>query len=185
MSRTNSWELFVAIAFIVVGALLLAGNLGLILFNWNIVWALILVCFGIWMIWRAMHPSSYVSSHSTASYGFGDYRPDLTGKEIRRESFSHGMGSIVLDLTRATIPDGQNSMRASHGLGDLRVIVPRDLAVSVKASAGMGEVRVFGERADGIVPHLEFRSDDYATATRKLDIEASAGLGDVRVLRAG
>ncbi len=185
MSRANSWELFIAIVFIVVGALMLAGNLGLILFNWNILWALVLVSFGIWLIWRAMRPSSYMPSYSNASYGFGDYRPDLSGKEIRRESFSHGLGSVVLDLTRATIPDGQNSMRASHGLGDLRVIVPRDLAVSVKASAGMGEVRVFGERADGIAPHLEFRSDDYATTTRRLDIEASAGLGDVRVLRAG
>ncbi len=185
MSRANSWELFIAIVFIVVGVLMLAGNLGLILFNWNILWALVLVSFGIWLIWRAMHPSSYTPSYSNACYGFDDYHPDLTGKEIKRENFSHGLGNIVLDLTRATIPDGQNSMRASHGLGDLRVIVPRDLAVSVKASAGMGEVRVFGERADGIAPHLEFRSDDYATATRKLDIDASAGLGDVRVLRAG
>ena len=185
MARLNSWELFIAIVFIVVGILLLAGNLGLILFNWNILWALILVSFGVWMIWRATRPSSYSSTFANASYGFGDYRPDLSGKEIRREIFSHGLGSVVLDLTRATIPDGQNSMRASHGLGDLRVIVPRDLAVSVKASAGMGEVRVFGERADGIAPHLEFRSDDYMTATRKLDIDASAGLGDVRVIRAG
>jgi lia operon protein LiaF len=185
MSRPNSWELFIAVVFIVVGVLLLAGNLGLILFNWNILWALVLVSFGIWLIWRAMQPSTFSPSYSNASYGFGDYRPDLSGKEIKRESFSHGLGNIVLDLTHATIPDGQNSMRALHGLGDLRVIVPRDLAVNVKASAGMGEVRVFGERADGIAPHLEFRSDDYATAVRKLDIEASAGLGDVRVLRAG
>ena len=184
MSRFNSWELFLAVALIVVGALLLAGNLGLILFNWNILWALVLVSFGIWMIGRAMRPSSYMPSHGDAIYGFGDYRPDLTGKEIRRESFSHGVGNSVLDLTRATIPDGQNTMRASQGMGDLRIIVPRDLAVSVNARAGMGAVRVFGERADGIAPHLEFRSDDYVAATCKLDIEASAGLGEVRVIRA-
>ena len=185
MSRLNSWELFIAVAFIVVGALMLAGNLGLILFNWNILWALILVCFGVWMIWRAMQPSPTPAYRNISSYGFGDYRPDLTGKEIRRENFSHGFGNLLLDLTRATIPDGQNSIRASHGFGDLKIIVPRDLAVRVQASAGMGAVRVFGERSDGFAPHIDFASDDYKTATRKIDIEASVGMGDVKVIQSG
>ena len=184
MSRYNSWQLVFAVGFIVVGVLLLAGNLGLILFNWNILWSLVLVCFGGWLIWRAFQPSMSPTS-LRAGYGIGDYHPDLTGKEIRRENFSHGMGNLILDLTRATIPDGQNTLRASHGMGDLRIIVPRDLAVSVKASAGMGEVRVFGERADGIAPGLVYRSDDFATATRKLEIQANVGLGDARVIREG
>jgi lia operon protein LiaF len=70
-------------------------------------------------------------------------------------------------------------------MGDLKIIVPRDLAVRVTASAGLGDVRVFGERIDGFSPHIDFKSDDYATATRKLDIEASVGMGDVKVIRAG
>jgi len=65
------------------------------------------------------------------------------------------------------------------------VIVPRDLAVRVKASAGLGDVNIFGERADGIAPHLDFQSPDYATAERKLDLEASVGLGEVKIMRTG
>ncbi len=184
MSRLNSWELFCALCLIVLGLLLLAANLGLFVLNWNALWALMLVVFGGWMIWRAFQPARSWTSSSSVSFGFGDYRPDLAGKEIRRESFSHGFGDFDLDLTRAIIPEGQSTVRASHGFGDLKVIVPRDLAVQVKASAGFGDVTVFGQRAEGIGPHLDFKSDDYATAPHKLDVEASIGFGDVKVIRA-
>jgi len=46
-------------------------------------------------------------------------------------------------------------------------------------------VNVFGERADGIAPHLDFQSLEYASAERQLALEASVGLGQVKVVRAG
>jgi len=185
MSRLNSGELGVALGFIVVGLLLLAGNLGLFVFDWGMLWGLLLIGLGAWMVWRAFQPSQYAPATGTWFAGFGDYRPDLAGKEIRKESFSHGFGDFDLDLTRAMIPEGQNAVRASHGFGDLTVSVPRDLAVRIKASAGFGDVQVFGQRAEGIGPRLDFESDDYVTATRKLDLEVNAGFGDVSVVRAG
>ena len=182
MTRLNSAELIVALIFIVLGLLLLAGNLGLIIFNWGILWALVLVTFGCWLIWRAFRAPAEPSN--SVSYGVGDYAPNLVGKEIRKENFSHGLGDMDVDLSRAVFPEGQATVRASHGLGDLTVIVPRDLAVRVKASAGLGDARLFDERADGFGPRLDFQSADYVTATRKLDLEASVGLGAVKVVRA-
>ncbi|MEW5720247.1 MAG: cell wall-active antibiotics response protein LiaF [Chloroflexota bacterium] len=181
MKRINSGEAFFALALILIGALLLAGNLGWLAFNWNIVWPLVLILFGAWLIWRAFQPARYSGG---AAYGFGDYQPDLTGKAIRDENFSHGLGEFDLDLSRATIPDGASAVRASLGFGDLKVIVPRDLAVRVKARAGLGDVAVFGQKDEGIAPAVDFQSDDYATAPRKLDLEASVGLGEVKVVRA-
>lgn len=182
MTRLNSVELIVALIFIVLGLLLLAGNLGLIIFNWGILWALVLVAFGGWLIWRAFRTPAEPSN--SVSYGVGDYAPHLVGKEIRKENFSHGLGDMDVDLSRAVFPEGQATVRASHGLGDLTVIVPRDLAVRVKARAGLGDARLFDERADGFGPSLDFQSTDYVTATRKLDLEASVGLGAVKVVRA-
>lgn len=179
MSRLNS-EIFFALALILIGALLLLGNLGLVAFDWSMVWPLVLILFGVWLVWRAFQPAS---SPGGASYGFGDYRPDLVGKEIRHENFSHGFGDFDLDLTRATIPTGKSAVRASIGFGDLKVIVPRDLAVRVKARAGFGDVRVFEQKHEGIGPNIDFQSDDYAAATTKLDLEASAGFGEVKVIR--
>lgn len=182
MSRLNSFEVIVALLFIVFGSLLLASNLGLFAFDWSTLWALMLIALGGWFIWRAFQPQPFASQPGVA-YGFGAYRPDLVGKEIRKESFSHGFGDFDLDLTHAVFPAGTNSVRASHGFGDLTVIVPRDLAVRIQARGGLGDVEIFGQRADGIGPSLDFQSEDYATAARKLDLEVSLGLGEAKVVR--
>jgi len=46
-------------------------------------------------------------------------------------------------------PAGESFVRASHGFGDMTVIVPRNLAIRVHASAGMGGCRFFGEDLAG------------------------------------
>jgi len=63
------------------------------------------------------------------------------------------------------------------------VIVPRDVPARVHASAGFGDVTLFGQHSSGMGPTLTFQSDDYASATRKLNIEASVGFGNVQVIR--
>ena len=182
MTRWSSTQVFFALILIVLGALLLLGNLGLFALNWNLLWPVILILFGLWLVWRAFVPrSQYRGSYDY--WGFGDYAPDLSGREIRGSTFSHGFGDFDLDLTRAVIPDGESFVRASHGFGDLTVVVPRDLAVRVHATAGMGDVSVFGDHAGGISPVRTFQSDDYASAARKVNLDASVGFGDVKVIR--
>ncbi len=178
----SSWRILAALVLILLGLLLLASNLGLFALRWDLFWPVILIFFGLWLIWRAFVPPPR-NRYAVAFAGMGEYRPDLSGKEIRREEFSHGLGDFDLDLTRATIPDGENFVHVSHGMGDLTIIVPSSLAVRVQAKAGMGDVSVLGQRSEGIGPHVDFQSEDYATAARKLNIEASVGMGRVEVVR--
>ena len=180
MSRLGP-EVFFAIVLIVVGGLFLGANLGLFAFNWSIAWPTLLILFGVWLVWRAFVPVSSLASQ--VSYGFGDFAPNLAGKEIRCETFSHGFGDFDLDLTRAVIPDGESVVRVSMGFGDLKVIVPNELALKIHASAGFGESKLFDQKIDGIGPSLRFKSEDYATALRKLDLDASVGFGQVRVVK--
>ena len=181
MSRPGSAQLFFALMLIVVGILFLLGNLGLFVFNWSILWPLLLMLFGAWLVWRAFLPAS--SHRSEISYGFGDYAPNLAGKEIRRETFSHGFGDFELDLSQAKFPDGESAVHASIGFGNLKVIVPSGVSLKIHASAGFGDARLFDEKTDGIGPSLRFKSDDYATAARKLEVDASAGFGNVKVVK--
>jgi predicted membrane protein len=177
----NSGRVFWAVVLIVLGVVLLAGNLNLFRFRWDMLWAVMLILVGMWFIWRAFVP---VQHHDVNFFaGIGELRPNLDGKEIRREEFSHGIGECDLDLSRATIPDGENSIKASLGIGELKIRVPRDLAVRVQANAGMGEAEALDQKEDGISPQVIFQSDDYATAARKLAIEANVGLGKVEIKR--
>ncbi|CAG0986860.1 Protein LiaF [Anaerolineae bacterium] len=178
----NTGRIFGALILIVLGLLLLAGNFGIFLFRWDMLWPLMLILFGIWFIYRAFVPREHFHDVDVFA-GVGESRPNLTGKEIHQEEFSHGIGEFNLDLTRATIPDGESTVKVSNGMGELNVIVPRDLAVRVQANSGMGDVELFDQRESGISPHLGFQSDDYATASRKLNLQANVGMGKVRVVR--
>ncbi|MBI4787441.1 MAG: cell wall-active antibiotics response protein [Chloroflexi bacterium] len=184
MSRSHSGEMLAALILILLGLGLLAGNLGLLTLNWSLVWPVLLIALGVWLIWRAFLPASRMGG-SGPSWGLGDYRPELSGQELRQREYSHGLGDFDLDLTRAVIRDGETFVRASHGLGDLTIIVPGDIPVRVKGSAGLGDVFVLGERSEGIGPNASYESEGYASAPRKLKIEASVGLGEVKVMRAG
>ncbi len=182
MPYVRTGELFVALFLILLGLLLLAGNLGWFVIDWRVVWAVALILFGVWLVSRAFQPSPYAGMGSY--YGLGDYHPDLTGQEIRRLNWSHGVGDFTLDLTRVTIAEGENAVRASLIFGDLRVLLPREAAVRVRARAAWGDVAALGEKAEGITPSVIWQSDDYATASRKINLDASVGLGEVQVQRA-
>lgn len=178
----NTGRIFGALFLIVLGLLLLAGNLGIFLFRWDMLGPLILILFGIWFIYRAFVPRErYYDSNVFA--GIGEHRPNLSGKEIRREDFSHGIGESRVDLTGSVIPEGESEVKASTEIGELSVIVPRDLSLRVQAHAGLGDVEVFDKRESGMSPQVAFQSDDYATAARKLKLNAHVGLGKVRVVR--
>jgi lia operon protein LiaF len=182
MERFRSGQFFAASLLILLGVLLLLGNLGLFAFSWSMCWALLLILFGGWLVWRGLTPHKE-GWFPEWGWGLGDYEPDLAGKTLRNETFSHGLGDLDLDLRDAVFGDGENVVRASHGLGDVKIKVPREIALKVTARAGLGDVAVFDEKADGFAPVVEFQSDDYATAARKLFVEASVGLGEVKVVR--
>jgi lia operon protein LiaF len=175
-------EIFFALILIVVGILFLGANLGLFAFSWNIVWPLLLILFGVWMVWRAFAPSTF--KPTDVSYGFGDYVPNLSGKEIRNENFSHGFGDFNLDLTQVIIPDGESKVRASLGFGDLKVIVPNEVALKVHASAGFGEAELFDQKSEGIGPSENYQSNNYVASARKLNLDASVGFGQVQIRKA-
>ncbi len=94
---------------------------------------------------------------------------------------SHDQGEIVVDLTDldSSMFDGETvPMQIDLGFGEVRVIVPEDLAVDVDATAGFGDVDVFESSDDGIGPELSVGDDDPAIS---LDIEV--GFGQVSVVR--
>ncbi len=184
MSRMRSGEILAALLLIGLGLVFLLGNLGLLSVNWRLLWPVLIIIFGGWLIWRAMSRGPGFPTGAYSS-GFGDFRPDLTGREIRAAEFSHIFGDVDLDLTRAVFPEGESSVRASHGMGELTIIVPRDLAVRARASAGLGDVSVLDKRSDGIAAAASFESEDYASAACRLNLEASVGVGEVKVMRSG
>ncbi len=108
-------------------------------------------------------------------------RYEPTTIETIPEDISHDQGEVVVDLTNldsSMFGDETVPMQIELGFGDVRVIVPEDLAVDVEATAGFGDVDVFESSDDGIGPELRTGDDDPAVS---LDIDV--GFGQVSVVR--
>jgi hypothetical protein len=116
-----------------------------------------------------------------------------TGMRIERPVFASalqpsyhlGMGNLTLDLTAVSLPAGERSLDASIGVGDLVVIVPDGVAISVHAQDGTGAVTVMGTTlGSGVGINQGWRSSDFDRSSTRLDLNLHVGVGDI-VVRSG
>ena len=114
--------------------------------------------------------------------GERDYRPasvlDL------RDEYQLGMGQLVIDLRGTELPPGDVPLRVDLGIGDARVIVPRDVCVATDAHARVGEIRTFQRSNDGVDVDVDDLPDAAPDVTRLL-LKADIGVGSLRVGHSG
>lgn len=89
-----------------------------------------------------------------------------------------GVGSMVLDLSEVDF-DGQTvESSAEVGIGELVVLVPSNVTVTVDGEAGIGEVELFGRSSNGVGVD---RSDTSDGDSGTLTLHVSVGIGSVEV----
>lgn len=102
-------------------------------------------------------------------------------------SYEFGAGSILVDLRGLDREElaraGTTVIEIELGAGDLRVILPDDVAVDIHAELGIGDVELAGRRSGGI--GVEMRAALPATSTEDglLLIEIEQGIGRITVTR--
>ena len=115
-------------------------------------------------------------------YGIGDV--DVTidpGQNHRLLHEGHLIGDIRLDLSQVQLSDGETPFELNALIGDITVLVPQDLPVSVVAEVTVGDIRIFRQSADGLGRRISYESPGYAEATRKVRIMAHLLVGDITV----
>ena len=85
-----------------------------------------------------------------------------------------GVGRLTLDLRQ--VPAGSH-VRASVGVGELHVVVPRGVEPTVDAHAKAGAIDALGQHDDGSHVHL------VVPGTGALTIDAKIGVGHIEVVR--
>ncbi len=103
--------------------------------------------------------------------GERNYTPALVAQV--RDRYELGVGSLDIDLSN--LPANRRvDVEARVGIGDLRVIVPRDATVAVDAIARAGSVDVLGQEDDGSHARVVTGNGRYT-----LDLHVGAGQIDV------
>lgn len=94
--------------------------------------------------------------------------------------YEMGLGSMKVDLRELDFPAGRTDLRLELGMGEISVLVPRDLCVTTEADVGMGAVNL----GDGEQGGVDLDVDDYRLVTRgvpELHVIADVGVGAVQV----
>jgi phage shock protein PspC (stress-responsive transcriptional regulator) len=118
--------------------------------------------------------------------GAGDRRVAVDTRGELADTHELFAGTLTLDLRRAPLTDGMTTVEAAVGMGQLRVIVPRDANVDVDARVKAGNIS--GDLAPtpqegGVDLHETFDVGDRGGST-DLRLELKVGIGELEVDRA-
>jgi phage shock protein PspC (stress-responsive transcriptional regulator) len=113
--------------------------------------------------------------------GVGDRVSHPASVAALDRTYELGIGNFTLDLADVPLPAGETRVKATLGIGDLVVHVPRDVKVIVDGRASAGEVVVFGDDVNGTSLHKVVSTG--ADATRVLRLDARVGFGRLEVTR--
>jgi len=109
--------------------------------------------------------------------GMGTHTYAPTSVSSIAKGYELGIGKLQIDLTR--LPAGAPASVAAHvGMGELRVIVPRNEDVNVSAHVKAGDIDALGRHEDGTNTRLETGGGSTLT------IVANVGAGHIEVVRA-
>lgn len=113
---------------------------------------------------------------------FGD---DFVGKDVfewEDKNFQKIMGDTFFDLGNTILPKKENILLIRKGFGDTKILIPKDVAISLDVSIGLGKLVIDEEIFDLKNETIKWRSDNYPSALRKIRIVSSTLLGEVEVV---
>lgn len=141
------------------------------------------------LVWIGIPVAVALVAVSTADVsldgGTGDrqYRPQSVAE--LREGYRIGIGNVRLDLTDLDFTGQNLSVTASAGIGNVEVLVPRNVDVQVDGRSGIGEAALFGENANGTsAERSAFDQGPDGEGGGRLRLVLEVGVGRVEVDRA-
>ncbi len=116
------------------------------------------------------------------SKGFGDLSINCNNMNLHNVEISIGFGDVEINLHGGKLSEGLNRLIISGFLGDIRILVPKEMEVFVHASNFLGDLVILDRRSDGFGNNLDVQTVNYNEASNKLYIAANCFLGDIKVI---
>ncbi|NPC94132.1 hypothetical protein HOO54_18365 [Bacillus sp. WMMC1349] len=130
-----------------------------------------------------MEGSSIPLRKSAGQHSFfvGDVKLMKTPFDLNDLNISGFIGDVKIDLSKAIISEGENTIAITGLIGDIDIYVPPDLDISISSSAFIGDIDIIGDRKSGIGTQMYTESENYQQSTRRVKISISLFIGDVDV----
>jgi predicted membrane protein len=113
--------------------------------------------------------------------GIGERDIKISDEAFLADRYDVGVGKLTLDLSDLALTES-TEVAATVGAGDMMILLPADVPVSIDAAAGAGQIDLLGETTEGISVSKTYTSDEFDTAavTLTLDLDVAAGNIEVR-----
>lgn len=194
MSKSKKDELFWGFLLVGLGVVLLLDKLDVMDFGefFSTFWPLILIGIGLKLVLNRNSGGSAESKKETLTLNeknvkyskvFGDVKLQVNNQDFNGGSISVMLGEIDLDLAKSNIKEGEKILRLSGVIGEISVLLPETLKVSVKANVTVGDIKILDTTDDGFLINRTFQSEGYETAKKKLYISVSQVIGDIEIRR--
>jgi lia operon protein LiaF len=174
----SKWQIYVGIFIILIGLISLIGAVFDV--DVGVFCAPVgLIALGVWLLLRPR-----LAGPDTA------VRLKLLGDVRRRGDWQVAdeeiwviIGNVGLDMSSADVPVGETKIRVFGFVGEVSVLVPEGVGVSISSSSFVTDARIFGQKRDGIFYPVTFASEGYETAERKVQLETMHFVVNLRVRR--
>jgi lia operon protein LiaF len=172
----NTGVLFFGGLLILVGVMILAGSI----FDvnmWSFFGPVLLILIGLWILVRPR----WVGARGPVEFLFFNNLRRKGAWQVKNEEIWSFLGDVFLDLTGAEIPVGETIYRIYGFIGDVDLIVPQGVGVSVSSVGFINEVKVFSRKQSSIIFPLDIASEDYEAAERKIRLDVAFFISDVKI----
>ena len=172
----NTGVLFFGGILILIGVLVLVGAI-LDVNMWNYFWPLLLILLGLWILVRPR----WVGRRGQVEFLFFNNLRRKGAWQVKDEEIWSFLGDVYLDMSGAEIPVGESVYRIYGFIGDVDLLVPPGVGVSVSSAAIVNEVRILGQKQSSVLFPLEMASEGYEAAERKIRLDVAFLISDVKV----
>ncbi|MBW3589735.1 MAG: cell wall-active antibiotics response protein [Actinobacteria bacterium] len=109
-----------------------------------------------------------------------------TRVEQLSRGYSFGVVDATMDLSDIDFPSGETPLAIQVGIGELTLIVPREIALTGRVQVGVGEIKLFARRVNagiGVTASIDEPAETGGSDS-VLVLAIKAGIGEVNVVRA-
>lgn len=171
-------QILLGSALILFGTLIMMSNL----FNIDIgaiCWPSILIMVGVLIIVRTRIAPQGTDVRMLL---FADMRRSGEWDVMDQEIWSF-VGDVDLDFTQANFPEDEVTFQLYRFVGDVDIIVPEDIGISISSMGFVTEARLEGKKCGGFMTPVRFTSDNYDSAVKRIRLEMISFVADLKVIR--
>src|SRR5699024_1933801 len=115
---------------------------------------------------------------------FGSQQTDDTAYQWRDINIHSGIGNRVIDLSNTVLPDDTAIVSIRHIAGNIEVLVPYDVEVSIHHSAVFGRAHIFSKHHPTLMNDTIFyQTNHYDQTLPRVKVITSVMSGNIEVRR--